>query len=269
MGFDMNQLKNASFGMISILLASVVLLSGCQTVSTTLKDVSKEVSSWEWPSLGSKAPKTDAKTETVAAASPCPTVTVKRELAEITQFQNVKTPIEDTRIGTARIDRVTTSCRMNNNVIEVTLSMDFLGTLGPAGLRSTKNEANHIYPYFLAVVDAQDKIMAKDVLALSLTYPKGQASANKNEALKQMIPLQPGLQASDYKIFVGFQLTGDELAYNRIKLPADTNIVNTVSAVAPSANPESAEAMPMAAPTPAPSAKSPNQSRFKSGPVND
>lgn len=57
--------------------------------------------------------------------------------------------------------------------------------------------------------------MAKEVFAASLNFGSGASSANYYESLRQIIPVKHGTNSGKYKVLVGFQLTHEQLAYNR------------------------------------------------------
>ena len=76
-------------------------------------------------------------------------------------------------------------------------------------------QANYTYPYFISVITLSGQILSKDVFALAMMYDKGVARMVKQDKLRQTIPLMERQSASGFQVVVGFQLTEEELDYNR------------------------------------------------------
>lgn len=69
--------------------------------------------------------------------------------------------------------------------------------------------------YFVAVVDRAQKILAKEVFEVSLGLSAENTQVVLSERLQPRIPLRANESGSDVEILVGFQLSPDELAWNR------------------------------------------------------
>lgn len=206
--------------MLSGVVMAAVLslgLTGCETVESLKK---MEMPTFSMPDLavatGGAAEVTPsglvAKTE-----AECPQVTALTELSSIAQFADPKVSHPDKMIAEAKVENVTASCKVAPASVSVELTLDFLGTLGPVGLKDLNGQANYTYPYFLTVVTPDGKILSKDVFALSMVYDKGGMTIRKQDKLRQVIPMAAGQTANQYQILIGFQLTEGELAYNRSK----------------------------------------------------
>lgn len=195
-------------------------LSGCETFQSLgdkIKsiDLSPSAAKSEAPAgTSSAAP----ETKTLAAELPekCPQLKILGDLSQITQFANPKSPLDGTIIAKATFSGIDASCQVTPNAVILDIALDFDGTLGPVGLRSSGNgEANYTYPYFLSVVTPEGNIMSKDVFALTMVYEAGVPTLHKQDRLRQTIPLAQGQLANQFQIVVGFQLNADELSYNR------------------------------------------------------
>ena len=181
-------LLSASFG--------VLFLSGCQNGQSPFGSMS-------WPSLSKQpAPAT-------AAANTCPSVGLMPELGVVSQLRNGEV------LSETAIDSLNPVCNVTKELATIRLSVGFKGQLGPAGIKDASNEANYSLPYLIAVINPQGEIISKDVFAISLTYKKGETKQVYNDLIEQIIPLPQGASAADYKVLVGFQLSPEELAYNR------------------------------------------------------
>ena len=59
------------------------------------------------------------------------------------------------------------------------------------------------------------KILAKEVFSASMIYAQGEDYKSYKETLRQIIPLNDTKQGKKYKVLVGFQLSQEQLNYNR------------------------------------------------------
>lgn len=203
---------------VGVLFVLPLGLSGCDTLSSIKNIEMPSLSMPSMPSLSAPAAAEATPTGLVAkTGAECPQVKALTDLSSIAQFVNAKTPSADKMIAEAKIENVGATCAVAPASVSVELSLDFLGTLGPVGVKDMNGQANYTYPYFLTVVTPDGKILSKDVFALSMVYDKGGISLRKQDKLRQVIPLAAGQQANQYQILIGFQLSDDELAYNRSK----------------------------------------------------
>lgn len=175
--------------------SAVLLLSAC---SGTGKNPFENMS---WPDW--------AKPTKAAVKDFCPQVGLMPDLGTMTELRDSQV-VTETVIG-----EVKPSCEVADDKATVRLSIPFKGVLGPAGVKDAKVEANYSLPYLIAVVNPKGEIISKDIFAITMTYKAGQTEQAFNDLLEQVIPLQKGDNANDYKILLGFQLSEEQLDYNR------------------------------------------------------
>ena len=71
-------------------------------------------------------------------------------------------------------------------------------------------------PYFVAVVDPTQKVLAQEGFRLHVVFEPGVAIRKMPpEKITVHLPVQNTATAGNYALVVGFQLTPDQLAYNR------------------------------------------------------
>ena len=73
--------------------------------------------------------------------------------------------------------------------------------------------------YFVAVIDRRQTILNKRDFVIDLTFPPAQSRLEITEQLEEFIPLPKDASGDDYGIVIGFELTPDELQYNREHAP--------------------------------------------------
>ena len=173
---------------LSLGLVSLLVLSGCESAAFSKMPWSKSAS-----------PK----------KSPCPQVGMMPDLGNVVKLRDDKVVTE------MIIDRISPSCHVAEKEVVMRLDIGFKGRLGPEGMKDAIVEANYTIPYLIAVINPQGEIISKDVFAISPVYKERQAEVVISDLLEQTIPVESAKSAPDYKILVGFQLTPEELSYNR------------------------------------------------------
>ncbi len=187
---------------------TIFSLSACgNTVSGTWNDTIGLMNKTDWSLFGGKKEKMIINPS--QTATNCPPVYLVPDLAQIVQFQN-QSLISQTKI--TGLDR---RCEENSNVLRVIITIEATGQLGKQGKKDAKVQANYTFPYLLAVVDGSGKIIAKDVFALNAVYEKNIVTARFRDQIVQTIPRISGRDIGAYHIQLGFQLSPEELSYNR------------------------------------------------------
>jgi predicted small secreted protein len=198
---------NVSLALIAISLT----LSGCETMNS----IGKSLSAIQMPKISAASTVPKEPSLVASADVSCPKAMGMPELSSISQFSDTKTMSPSKLIASAKLENVDAKCQIGQTGVTVELDLDFSGLLGPVGVKDLNGQASYAYPYFLTVITPDGTILSKDVFALSMVYEKGQINIRKQDKLRQIIPLMPGQKADQFQIIVGFQLSEDELAYNR------------------------------------------------------
>ena len=195
-----------------------LFLTGCEAVKTVGDQIESSFKSVKIPDMSlekdnSSVPAADGSL--ITGQGDCPTIKSLKDLISISQFSDATIPVPEQLISVTKLDKMNAACKISQNSVSIELSLDFSGTLGPAGVKELNGQANYTYPYFLSVVTPDGKIMSKDVFALSMVYENGQITYHRQDTLRQVIPLMAGQEANKFQIIVGFPLSENELAYNR------------------------------------------------------
>jgi len=144
----------------------------------------------------------------------CPNVTLLDDTDELTQFLPgqgrdltdimIEGQVEDF-VGECEVDVQ----RDGTSLVEMEMQIQFRLTRGPA-LRTGVGE----FAYFVAIVDTNDRIMTKEIFSVAAGFDGDNAVTATDQAYQRM-ELPPGTSADDFIIIVGFQLTDEQLRYNR------------------------------------------------------
>ncbi len=146
----------------------------------------------------------------------CPNIVIVKDTAELTAFRPGPGRDLTDVVFDARIDRFDGSCETDVEAgvgqVSVDLQLFFEAIRGPA------NETRQgKFSYYIAIGDRNGKILAKKVFATEFEFEGNRNRIGAAEELTQEIPLRSGDVGDDFDIFVGFQLSPEQLDYNRAK----------------------------------------------------
>ncbi len=143
---------------------------------------------------------------------PCPSASILSDASELTRFlPNRGRDLTDVTFQAA-IERVGTVCDYNRarDVVTSTTGVRLLVTRGSAA-QSAETEV----VFFVAVVDKEQNILARERFTSTFGFQANQRQAGAVEEIEQIIPIRDGLRGLDYEILVGFELTPEQLEFNR------------------------------------------------------
>lgn len=232
----MNRLRSMpALGMFVIM---ALALAACETVNT----ISQRLSAIEFPSLGGVF---EDEAKSVADGS-CPPVRVVPELATLTEFSPMAEATDKNLVSKVVIDDLRAECKgikRGSLTLEVAMTLD--GRVGSRARLSPSERPTFVYPYFVALTTTDGKIIAKEIHAASMTYGKNENARRVDESREHVFAFDSS-KASEYRILVGFQLTDEQLAYNRAA-PSQENAPQVALASA-APHPDSRTAMAQIAP---------------------
>ena len=109
-----------------------------------------------------------------------------------------------------RIADVVADCRYDRQGVTIDLQVAIAAERGPAN-RAGKQEAE----YFVAVVDPAGTVVQRQSFRVDFTWPDNRARVGVVEDLEPRLANVSRERAGGYRIWVGLQLTEDQLAWNR------------------------------------------------------
>ena len=148
----------------------------------------------------------------------CPRPGILADGADLTRWQ--PGPVRDltTLVFDARLTGLNGTCRpgRGDRSLEVTLTPSFSVERGPAagGVRVAE------LPWFVAVVGPGDEVLQRQTFVERLAFNRGETrAAGEGEAVRLSLPVGEERRATDYRIFVSFELTPEDVAVNRRRGP--------------------------------------------------
>jgi hypothetical protein len=139
----------------------------------------------------------------------CPSSGVVGGIGNVSRFDGRGTGFANLAYR-ASLSQVSSDCKIDSSGVTVTVAVATLAELGPA---ATGRSAD--FPYFVAVTDSHDKIVAKRVFPNTVNFAGNQSRGGSQDTVSERVPLANPKTADRYHVVFGFQMTEDELAYNR------------------------------------------------------
>jgi len=145
-----------------------------------------------------------------SSAYTCPAAATIPDLQTIARLAPNGGP--DTIQSAGRIASVTSSCEDEDSGIATKLSIDFSALRTGPGVKRVE------LPYFVAIADSTGNILGKQLFAIAVNFPGQAATVKTTEKVTAHLPLKNPQLGNVYTIIVGFQLTRNEIDFNRAHL---------------------------------------------------
>jgi hypothetical protein len=169
-------------------------------------------------SLGLTSGGTGEAPRNTSLRADCPNVGSPTDTADLVRFRTPESRDLTDLVVAARITSLDGSCRFVNRqtAVEVTLTMGLEIARGPAAQGRSLS-----LPYFVAVAADGERILDKAVYAIAAEFPANtQRLRVRGEEIRLTLPVSEAQRAAGYSVYVGFQLTEQELALNRSRIAA-------------------------------------------------
>lgn len=149
----------------------------------------------------------------------CPKSWVIADAADLVRFRqgggrdlidvDYEGQITGVRLGcTTNLDKKT---RVGTMDVDVNILFD--ATRGPAN-RDRKAQ----FKYFISVSDNDRKILYREVFSLPIEFPGNRTKLRiQSDTITLQLPIEPKRSSSYYLVFAGYQLTHEELEFNRTR----------------------------------------------------
>ncbi len=141
---------------------------------------------------------------------PCPRASVLGDAARLVRFQAGEgrdlTDVEHE----AEIAVVGLACDYDDDEVVNEVTIQVAAIRGPAA-RGSETEMS----YFVAYIHGERGIQEKAVFTSAITFKEGRRRGGVQEEVEVVIPITAKAQGPEYEIIAGFQLTPEQLAYNR------------------------------------------------------
>ena len=179
---------------VGLVLAAILPLGGCE-------------------SLGLSTP--DPET-VVDIGPPCPATAVLSDAVSVTKLRPGATGLGNPAdiAYSAEMSQARLDCDYDENANRLTIDLNFQvrATRGPA---APGQAGDPQLDFFVAVVDLDDNVVAKTVYHGQAILGGRPTNTYTQSVNNFTVTLMMDRRPADYQLLTGFQLTPDELAYNR------------------------------------------------------
>ena len=150
-----------------------------------------------------------------AGPVPCPHAIIMPELQAVAKFRPGPGRQDSDVAYGSRLLAADTSCSADKKKGGITVATKLVVT----AVRINSDVRNGQLTYFVAVIDRKQAILNKRDFTIDLDFPRNQSRLEITEQLEEFIWLSGEANGADYGIVVGFELTPEELQYNREHVP--------------------------------------------------
>jgi len=145
---------------------------------------------------------------------PCPSAGTLVDAATITEFAKARSTADSNIRYQAEITRSAYDCSVSGNNVTGTV-----GIVGEVSLGRRGRAGEITLPLFVAVTIRDAEVVTKRFETVDVTIPKGQ----KRATFEKIIPnfefnIRTGRKTVDYELLIGFNLSPEQVAYNRDQL---------------------------------------------------
>ena len=146
----------------------------------------------------------------------CPPTAVPPESAQLVAFQGDGRDLTDVRFD-LQVNDVALTCELERDdgrrTLEAELGVRFTAEKGPAN-----REGEAAGRYYVAVTGPDGELLSRQSFDLRVELPGNQTRVATEQFLSPTIPLADGAATDAYTIYVGLELTPDQLRFNRANL---------------------------------------------------
>jgi hypothetical protein len=143
-------------------------------------------------------------------APPCPNFLLLGNAGDITKFRPGQGRDITDVVFRAKIQNFRGSCAHTKTGVEAEFFVDMSIERGPA---NTARAAN--LEYFVAIPKFHPKPAGKQTFPVSVRFGENQNQLIYRDEISIEIPLAKNETASDYDVYLGFQLSPEQLEFNR------------------------------------------------------
>lgn len=151
-------------------------------------------------------------TENKATTIACPRVLVDEDVGSLTRFREGPGRDITDIVARGEISRIAGNCEVHDDRVDVEFGIEVKAERGAAGQGTVS------LPLFVAVVDKDGRIVDRQSFSETANFGGNRTQVALRDVFTIAIPRQPGEATDSHRIYVGFQLTHDEVTYNRQQL---------------------------------------------------
>lgn len=141
---------------------------------------------------------------------PCPPIVAVNDASTLTRFTPGGSDLTDVLFDVA-VEDVRYGCEYDRQeAINLSATVVLVGTRGPANTTGTAD-----FSYFIAIATNERQVLARQDFPVTMPFQGNLTRVRLTDSVQMRIPLEEGRNGADYRIFIGLDVTEEELSYNR------------------------------------------------------
>jgi len=163
-------------------------------------------------------------------AGPCPYVKVLYDAGRYVELKDDKETVS--AVGyTGEIEGLSSGCAYKSDE-PIKVRVELLFGLGK-GPQATSSQ--HTYRYWVAVTDRNNAVINKEYFNLPVTFPAGQDRTLVTDKIDGIVipRIKPTVSGSNFEVLIGFDVTPEMVAFNRLGKRFRPNAGVTQAAASP------------------------------------
>ena len=147
------------------------------------------------------------------SAGLCPSAAILEEPGQLVRFKTKQSNAPNDILFQTKMLQLSGVCDFDDKVIDMELQIAMHAQRGPAN-----KEGKAQFVYFVAILDRDKKVLNRVEFPMIAIFERQDTEISFTEAVTVTIPRNKTLSPSDYLVYVGFEMTAKELAFNRRRL---------------------------------------------------
>ena len=139
----------------------------------------------------------------------CPRVLVDEDVGNLTRFRDGPGRDITDIVVRSEISRIAGACEVTDEVVNVEFGIELKAERGAAGTGRVN------LPLFVAVVDESGKVIDRQSFSETADFSGNRSQMALRDVFTVAIPRKQGAATDSHRVYVGFELTRDEVTYNR------------------------------------------------------
>ena len=140
----------------------------------------------------------------------CPNTAILEGPGELVRFTTGSANGPNDVSFRSKMNTVSGTCEVDEKTITMELSIAMEASRGPA---NTKGEAQFVY--FVAILDKDKKILTRTKFPMIAKFKRDETKLDFSESVTVTIPKKKDDLPEEFMVYMGFEMTPEELAYNR------------------------------------------------------
>lgn len=140
----------------------------------------------------------------------CPSTAILDGPGELVRFASGSASGPGDVLFRTKMTSISGLCEVDDKGVDMELNVGIEVVRGPANANS---EAQ--FAYFVAILDGDKNVLSRTKFPMIAKFQRQETDLKFADAVTVTIPKKKDMSSKDYIVYLGFEMTPEELAYNR------------------------------------------------------